>query len=112
MVRTTSVVFLFLAICPSILLAEPDTDPRISRALAIQKAMSVAKDYLRSKNAAKAVAALEAEILHVNGNESYLALMKEAYVAYLLELKRTDGSADRLDHVSPTVENPRSEAKY
>ncbi len=99
MVRIAAFIFLFSLLRPSALIAQTDPDPRISRALSIQKAISAARDYLQAKKAAQAVAVLEAEIMYVNGNETFLALMKEAYVAYLKDLKRDNGDAGRLEHV-------------
>jgi hypothetical protein len=83
---------------PAHSLAEAEADPRFAQALAIQTAMSRAKEHLQANRPAEAVAVLEKEILHLNGNENYLALMKSAYVAYLKDLKRTNGSADRIEH--------------
>src|SRR5262249_23511326 len=39
------------------------------------------------------------QILYVNGNPSYLALMKDAYVASMKEIADKNGSPERLEHV-------------
>jgi hypothetical protein len=75
-----------------------ETDPRIARALAVQKAMTEARQHLQEKRPADAVALLEAEILYVNGNPNFLALMKDAYVAYLQDLLGKNGAVERVEH--------------
>jgi hypothetical protein len=100
MVRLAIFVFPCLFFLQSSLIAQPDPDPRIARALAVQKAISEARDYLQAKRPAQAVAVLEAEIMYVNGNEKFLAVMKDAYIAYLKDLKRANGDAARLEHAS------------
>jgi hypothetical protein len=99
MVRTASPLPIFLVILSPALFAQtpPETDPRISRAIGVQKAMSEAKELLRANRPADAVAVLEAEILYVNGNSSYLALMKDAYIAFLKTAGQND-STERIEH--------------
>lgn len=98
MVRSIICLFALLVSSP-LLLAEAETDPRIARALAIQNAMNEARGHLQANRAAEAVAALEAQILHIDGNESFLALMKEAYLTWWSELGRTNSSPDKVNHV-------------
>ncbi len=99
MVRSIISALFIVMLLPYFVQADAEGDPRISRALALQKAMSDAKKCLADNQSAQAVALLEADILHVNGDESYLALMKSAYIENLKELQSNSGTSDRIDHV-------------
>ena len=59
--------------------AEPDS--AVAHALAVQRAMLAARDHLSRDEAKEAVTVLEAEILYINGNPNYLALLRDAYTA-------------------------------
>lgn len=100
MVRITIILSFLVIACPRSALAEPESDPRLARALALQKVMTAAKNHLRENQPAQAVMVLEAEILHVDGNVTFLALMKDAYIAYLKELKLKSADSDKIDHVT------------
>lgn len=76
----------------------PESDPRVARALSVQKAITEAREHLQAGRAANAVSVLEAEILYVNGNSTYLELMKTAYLAHLKELAGTNAESDRAEH--------------
>ncbi|HEY5314857.1 MAG TPA: hypothetical protein VIK18_20150, partial [Pirellulales bacterium] len=54
--------------------------------LAIQTAMLQAQDLLRTKQAAKAVAVLEEQLSRIDGNRSYLMLLRDAYRSYITQL--------------------------
>jgi hypothetical protein len=99
MVRYAVLISLACLFLPHSSFAGAETDPRIARALALETVMTEARRCLQANQPAQAVALLEKSILTVNGNEGYLALMRTAYVAYLKELKRTNGGADRIEHV-------------
>src|SRR5262249_37223099 len=101
MVRIVSPLPILLIILVPAAFAQPaaESDPRISRAVAVQRAMADAKELLRANRPRDAVAVLEAQILYVNGNPSYLALMKDAYVASMKEIADKNGSPERLEHV-------------
>jgi hypothetical protein len=94
-------VIVLLLLIPTWVRAQPspETDARVGKALAVQQAMSTAREHLKSGKPAEAVAVLEAEILYVNGNSTYLALMKEAYVACLKDLKQKNAESARQEHV-------------
>lgn len=94
-----AIVFLFLL--PSWTWAQtpPDKDARVGKALAVQQAMNTAREHLQAGKPADAVAVLEAEILYVNGNTGYLALMKEAYLAWLKDLQQKKAEPARQEHV-------------
>jgi len=79
--------------------ADAESDPRIGRALAIQKAVTQAREHVDARQPHQAAVVLEAEILYANGDERYLAIMKETYIACLQEMKRTPASAARTEHV-------------
>src|SRR5439155_7713771 len=76
--------------------ALPAQDPKpdaVERALALQKAMAAARQYLTANQPADAVVVLEAQLGTADGNRVFLALLRDAYVA---ELKRLElgGSPD------------------
>src|SRR6516165_2067891 len=93
-------IFLLIILIPAAF-AQPaaESDPRISRAVAVQRAMADAKELLRANRSSDAVAALEAQILYINGNPSYLALMKDAYVALLKDLAEKSAAPERVEHI-------------
>jgi hypothetical protein len=76
--------------------AAPTQDPKpdaVEKALALQKAMASARQYLTANLPAEAVGVLEAQLGTADGNRTFLALLRDAYVA---ELKRLElgGSPD------------------
>jgi tetratricopeptide (TPR) repeat protein len=79
------VLTVMLAVCG----AEPAADPQsaVATTLAIQDAMRQGRDHLQNGRAKEAVDALESQLARINGNASYLALLREAYAAYLKELQ-------------------------
>lgn len=98
MVRLFALIsVVFFASSPILRADEPD--PRLTRAVTLQTSMDKARELLKSGNSAEAVAVLEAEILRVNGNANFLALLKEAYVAHLGDLKAAKGHEERIEHV-------------
>ena len=86
------------AVVVSFASADADSDPRITRALALQKAITDAKSHLDARRPLDAATVLEAEILFANGDERYLALLKETYIACLRELSQNGGNTARVDH--------------
>jgi len=58
----------------------------IENALAVQKAMLLARDHLQSSAAKKAVDVLEANLPRVNGDRKYLALLRDAYRSCIKDL--------------------------
>ena len=99
MVRFAILLTLVTLTIPCFLFAEGENDPRIARAFGLQKTMNRAKDHLQANRPGDAVAVLEAEILYVDGNATYLAIMRDAYIAYLKDLKQKNGHPDRIEHV-------------
>ncbi len=78
---------LFVCITPLLLAAEPaQTDPTLK----LQKTMTTARQFLDLNMSAEAVTALEAELANVGGNKSYLALLREAYLAEMFRIEKSD----------------------
>jgi tetratricopeptide (TPR) repeat protein len=63
----------------------PEPAP-LETTLALQKAMVMARAFLRMDDAKKAVDTLEQNLARVNGNTAYLELLRDAYRAYVKEL--------------------------
>lgn len=93
-----------------------DAQSAVAATLAIQEAMRQGREALQRGQTKTAVEALEAQLSRINGNAGYLALLREAYSAYVkeLQLSRKDDQAtvylrrlqilDRTanDHAPPT----------
>jgi hypothetical protein len=69
--------------------ADPPDDPRsaVAATLAIQDAMRSARDQLQHGQAKAAVDVLESQLTRINGNSSYLALLRDAYAAHVKDLQ-------------------------
>jgi hypothetical protein len=69
--------------------AEPsgDVQSAVAVTLAVQDAMRQGRDALQKGNAKLAVELLESQLLRINGNASYLGLLREAYAAYVKQLQ-------------------------
>jgi len=65
----------------------------IAATLAVQTAMQQAREYLLRNNAKAAVEVLERQLPLVNGNQSYLAMLRDAYKAYIKDLKLNNQEA-------------------
>jgi Peptidase MA superfamily len=87
--RRSRVGLLTLAVTFAVCGAEPAGDPPsgVATTLAIQDAMRQGRDHLQNGRAKDAVGALESQLARINGNAAYLALLREAYAAYLKELQ-------------------------
>ena len=59
----------------------------VTRTLGVQIAMQQARDQLLHYNAKAAVDVLEAQLAHVDGNASFLALLRDAYHTRIKELQ-------------------------
>ncbi len=64
----------------------PDAASSFEATLALQKAMAMARAYLRMEDPKKAVDVLEQHLARVNGNTTYLELLRDAYRAYIKDL--------------------------
>jgi hypothetical protein len=82
----------FLAV-PLALLAGPEDPPdrhRIEEQLLVQSALQRGREHLKSGQFLAAAAALEGPLSLANGNVDYLAVLREAYVGCIQEMKRTN----------------------
>jgi hypothetical protein len=77
-----------LAVAPAGAISSPadDRDSTVATTLAVQTAMQQGRDYLLQNNPRAAVDALERQLPRINGNAAYLALLRDAYRAYIKEL--------------------------
>lgn len=64
-----------------------ERDNAVAAALAVQTAMQQGKDFLLHNNAKAAVEVLESQLASINGNPAYLTLLRDAYRAYVKELR-------------------------
>jgi hypothetical protein len=72
-------------------LAQPDS--AITVTLTVQNAMQQARDQLLHDNPRAAVGVLEEHLARINGNPVYLALLRDAYRAYIKQLRLTNQAA-------------------
>jgi hypothetical protein len=70
-----------------------DRDGTITTALAVQTAMQQGREYLLHDNPKGAVEVLERQLPRINGNPAYLALLRDAYRAYIKELRLANQEA-------------------
>ncbi len=83
-------VLIGTVVSPAFVHAAPPGDERdaaLLSTLAVQTAMQQAREHLLQHNARAAVEALEAQIARINGNQTYLVLLRDAYRAYIRELR-------------------------
>jgi len=92
-------LLLILFIPTTHLMAEAEIDPRLTRAVDIQKVMDLATEYLQAGRAAEAVAVLEPEILRIDGQANFLKLLRESYIAYLKDANAVQASPEKTEHV-------------
>ena len=76
------------ALLLSISVGFADDPTPLEKSLAVQKAMATARQYLDVNMPAEAVAALEAEVPHADGNKTFLNLLREAYLAELHQVEK------------------------
>src|SRR5437763_17200790 len=87
--RRARVRILVLTVLVAVCGAEPAGDPQsaLATTLAVQDAMRQGRDHLQNGRAKDAIDVLEAQLARINGNAAYLALLREAYAAYLKALQ-------------------------
>src|SRR5690606_25328982 len=78
--------------------AEPPPDP-VAQALRVQTATVAARDHLKHNRPQDAIAVLEEELPHVNGDLVYLSLLRDAYTARLKELLLHSGNPDEVERL-------------
>src|SRR5579871_1722806 len=71
----------------------PEREGVIADTLAVQTAMQQARDALLRNKPRAAVEILERELPRINGNAPYLALLRDAYRAYIKELRLANQEA-------------------
>ena len=97
-----------------------DPPPSIASTLATQDTMRQGRELLRQGKTKEAIDALEAQLPHINGNTAYLALLREAYYAYLKELQLADRRQDCEEYLkrlkiidkSAKLEDPNARPHY
>ncbi|HEY1859133.1 MAG TPA: hypothetical protein VGG61_02195, partial [Gemmataceae bacterium] len=86
---------------------EEETERAIATTLAVQIAMQQGREHMVNGKYKAAVETLEAHIARINGNRAYLLLLRDAYRAYIQELRAAKKDAEaqvyaqRLDLLDP-----------
>lgn len=93
MPRTGLLLLVALVATP---LRADERELRFHSILAVQNAMADAEGHIKKGNYQAAVAALEKQIAHIDGNKRYLDLLREAYVGHIAQLRKA-GQADAAD---------------
>jgi tetratricopeptide (TPR) repeat protein len=81
-------LILAVAALPALKATEPDRGDTVAATLAMQTALQQGRDYLQRGDARSAVFVLESQLGRINGNPTYLALLRDAYRAYVKELRQ------------------------
>src|SRR5208282_1323337 len=71
-----------------------DRDLAVTAALAVQMAIQQGRDYLQRDDPRSAVFVLEGQLGRINGNPTYMALMRDAYRAMIKKLKHDGDTAE------------------
>jgi hypothetical protein len=85
-----------LSVAPAGAVPSPPADDRdnaVAATLAVQMAMQQGRDHLLRNNPRAAVETLERQLSRINGNPAYLALLRDAYRAYVKELRLANQEA-------------------
>jgi hypothetical protein len=90
-------VFLIGPMRPALTAPGDDREAVVAAALAVQSAMEQARSDLQHGDCRAAVRVLEEHLPKINGNATYLALLRDAYRGYICNLKaaRQDAEAQR-----------------
>ena len=76
--------------------------------LAVNKALQEGKEALKRGDYQAAVTVLESRIAYIDGNKAYLDALRDAYLGYIRELKKTNRTAEIAHLPSPSgVLRPR-----
>src|SRR5947209_4769799 len=89
MARTGLSVCLCAALFVSSVRSAPpdDQDSALMASLAVQTAMQQGREHLLQNRPRAAVDVLESQLARINGNQTYLTLLRDAYRAYVRELR-------------------------
>src|SRR5262245_27854118 len=91
---------LSLAILPFAGAAPPEErDNPITSTLAVQTALQQGREQLLRGNAQTAVYTLEAQLARINGSREYLTVLRDAYRAYIKDLRLAGKEADAEEYV-------------
>src|SRR5688572_6733911 len=71
----------------------PEKDNQVAATLAVQTALQQGREHLLRGDSKSAVYVLESQLAHINGNATYLALLRDAYRAYVKELRLANQEA-------------------
>jgi tetratricopeptide (TPR) repeat protein len=91
---------LSVAILPSASAAPPEErDNPITSTLAVQTALQQGREQLLRGNTQTAVSTLEAQLARINGSREYLTVLRDAYRAYIKELRLAGKEADAEEYL-------------
>ncbi|MFN4258264.1 MAG: hypothetical protein ACK4RK_03145 [Gemmataceae bacterium] len=89
-----AVLVFLMAPLPARTEPEPERGTVIATTLAVQTAMQRGRDHLLQGDSKAAVYVLESQLDRINGNPAYLALLRDAYRAYVKQLKLANQQAE------------------
>ena len=89
MPRPFALPLILLALVFVLPVAAADPTP-IEKQLAVQKAMATARQFLDLNMPTDAIQALEAEVANADGSKAFLTLLREAYLAELYRLEKSE----------------------
>ena len=84
--------------------AQSPAERTVAQTLRVQQAMNRARTLLGQNQSADAIALLESELPYIDGNSSYLALLRTAYIAQLRELQANMGDMSRIDQLQEMIQ--------
>jgi tetratricopeptide (TPR) repeat protein len=73
---------------------DDDTDQAIAATLAVQIALQQGREHMLNGRHKAAIDVLEAQVARINGNREYLRVLRDAYRAYIQELRASKRDAD------------------
>src|SRR5215813_1671380 len=86
--------------------AQPPASPAVAKALAVQDALRRGRELIQCGQALEAVALLEEQLPFINGNSTYLGVLREAYGEAIkkLQLEHKDEQAAEMQKRSKILE--------
>lgn len=85
--------------CLSSLVAQAPSSAELQKTIAVQRAISAGREYLRKNQASAAIQVLEAELINADGQPSYLTLLKDAYTARIRELRLAKAEPTKIEEI-------------
>jgi hypothetical protein len=89
---------LSLLLAPAPLTAQ-ERDPQIATTLAVQTALQQGREYLLHGKPQAAVTVLEGQLSRINGSREYLGTLRDAYRAYIRELRLANKEAEAAEYL-------------